>query len=212
MIKKLVRQMLAAQTISALTVSLCLLIDNIIIGRFLGDHALTAYELANPILLIIAALGSMLGAGIQMACSRSLGRGSQEETNEGFSSAIAAATVVSVVFTILVLLFSKPLSTLMGASDLALINDTGAYMSGFIIGAPASMGALILVPFLLAVRRAASLLCCSFHRRMVFPFKKECFQVFSFPRSPGKDPGASERRYSHRHRNDRFGCPGVRYE
>ena len=148
MIKKLVRQMLAAQTVSALTVSLCLLIDNIIIGRFLGDHALTAYELANPILLIIAALGCMLRAGIQMACSRSLGRGSQEETIEGFSSAIAAAAVVSVVFTILVLLFSRPLSTLMGASDPALINDTGAYMSGFIIGAPASMGALILVPFL----------------------------------------------------------------
>ncbi|MBR3401965.1 MAG: ATP-binding protein [Parasporobacterium sp.] len=148
MIKKLVRQMLAAQTVSALTVSLCLLIDNIIIGRFLGDQALTAYELANPILLIIAALGSMLGAGIQMACSKSLGRGSQEETNEGFSSAIAAAAVVSVVFTILVLIFSRPLSTLMGASDPVLISDTGAYMSGFIIGAPASMGALILVPFL----------------------------------------------------------------
>lgn len=148
MIKKLVRQMLAAQTLSALTVSLCLLIDNIIIGRFLGDLALTAYGLANPILLIIAALGSMLGAGIQMACSKSLGRGSQEETNEGYSSAVATAAVVSVVFMVLVLLLCVPLSRLMGASDPGLVRDTASYMSGFIIGAPASMGALILVPFL----------------------------------------------------------------
>ena len=33
MIKKLIRQMLTAQIFSALTVSLCLLIDSIIIGR-----------------------------------------------------------------------------------------------------------------------------------------------------------------------------------
>ena len=148
MIKKLVRQMLAAQTLSALTVSLCLLIDNIMIGRYLGDHALTAYGLANPILLIIAALGSMLGAGIQMACSKSLGRGSREETNAAYSSAIAITALVSFAFMAVVLLFSGPLSVLMGANSPELLEDTSAYMRGFIIGAPASMGALILVPFL----------------------------------------------------------------
>ena len=42
MVKKLVKQMLAAQVLSALTVSLCLLIDNLMIGRFLGEGALSA--------------------------------------------------------------------------------------------------------------------------------------------------------------------------
>ena len=51
MIKKLVGQMLAAQILSALTVSLCLLIDNLMIGRFLGEGALSAYGLAGPVLL-----------------------------------------------------------------------------------------------------------------------------------------------------------------
>ena len=46
MIRKLVRQMLAAQILSALTVSLCLLIDNIMIGRYLGVRALAARMLA----------------------------------------------------------------------------------------------------------------------------------------------------------------------
>ena len=55
MIKKLIRQMLAAQVLSALTVSLCLLIDNVMIGRFLGVDGITAYGLANPILLLIGA-------------------------------------------------------------------------------------------------------------------------------------------------------------
>ena len=87
--------MLLAQIFSALTVSLCLLIDNIMIGRFLGERALTAYGLANPLLLIIGAVGSMLCAGAQVACSKSLGRGDQEETNVGYSSTVAAAAVFS---------------------------------------------------------------------------------------------------------------------
>ena len=63
MIRKLVRQMLAAQVFSALTVSLCLLIDNVMISRFLGETGMAAYSLANPVLLAIGAIGSLLAAG-----------------------------------------------------------------------------------------------------------------------------------------------------
>lgn len=148
MIKRLVRQMLAAQTLSALTVSLCLLIDNIMIGQFLGNNGLAAFILANPILLVIGALGSMLSAGVQVACSKSLGKGSQEETNAGYSSAIVIALVCSIAFVLVVVFLQTPLAKLMGADSPRLLADTSSYMSGFVIGAPASMGALILVPFL----------------------------------------------------------------
>ena len=148
MIKRLVRQMLTAQTLSALTVSLCLLIDNIMIGQFLGNDGLAAFILANPILLVIGAMGSMLSAGVQVACSKSLGKGSQEETNVGYSSALVIAAVCSIVFVLVVVLLRMPLARLMGANTPKLLADTGSYMSGFVIGAPASMGALILVPFL----------------------------------------------------------------
>lgn len=149
MIRKLIRQMLAAQIFSALTVSLCLLIDNIMIGRFLGVPAIAAYGLANPILLIIGALGTMLSAGVQVACGKSLGRGSQEETNAGYSSAIALTAGISLAFVVIVLALRSPLATWMGAgTEGALFTDTRDYLTGFIFGAPASMGALILVPFL----------------------------------------------------------------
>ena len=148
MIKKLIRQMLVAQIFSALTVSLCLLIDSIIIGQYLGVGAIAAYGLANPILLIIGAIGSALSAGVQVVCSRSLGRGSQEETNQGYSSAIGMALAFSIPFMILVLLLSGPVSRILGAHEGQLFTDTRAYIRGFIIGAPATMGALILVPFL----------------------------------------------------------------
>ena len=149
MIRKLIRQMLAAQILSALTVSLCLLIDNIMICRFLGVEAIAAYGLANPILLVIGAIGSMLAAGVQVACSKSLGSGSREETNRGYSSAIALMLGISLVLVLAVLLLRNPLSTLMGAGrEGKLFDDTRDYLTGFILGAPGSMGALVLVPFL----------------------------------------------------------------
>lgn len=148
MIKKLVGQMLAAQILSALTVSLCLLIDNLMIGRFLGEGALSAYGLAGPVLLIIGAIGSMLCAGAQVACGKSLGRGDRQETDVGYSSSVALAAALSLVFTLAVALMRVPLSRTLGAREPVLLADTSSYMAGFVIGAPASMGALILVPFL----------------------------------------------------------------
>lgn len=149
MIRKLVRQMLTAQVFSALTVSLCLLIDNIMIGRFLGEKAIAAYGLANPLLLAIGALGSLLAAGVQVACSKSLGKGSQEETNAGYSSAVAVTAGVSLLFMAVVLLFRSPLAHVMGAGTSGeLFEQTRDYLAGFSIGAPGSMGALVLVPFM----------------------------------------------------------------
>ena len=149
MIRKLIRQMLAAQSLSALTVSLCLLIDNIMICRFLGVQAIAAYGLANPILLVIGAIGGLLATGVQVACSKSLGSGSKVETDRGYSSALGLMLGISAVFMVLVLVFRDPLAAMMGAGkEGELFDMTRDYMAGFIIGAPGSMGALVLVPFL----------------------------------------------------------------
>ena len=149
MIRKLIRQMLSAQIFSALAVSLCLLVDNIMIGRFLGDQAMAAYSLANPLVLCIGAIGTLLSAGVQVACGKSLGSGSQEETNAGYSAALAVSAVVSALFMAAVLLFAPVLARVMGAGKSGgLFEMTKGYLIGFSIGAPGCMGALVLVPFL----------------------------------------------------------------
>ena len=149
MVRKMVRQMLAAQIFSALTVTLCLLIDSIMVGRFLGVGALSAYQLANPVLLVVAAIASTLSAGIQMACGRSLGKGSREETDAGYSSAIILGLGIAAVLTLAALIFRGPLATAIGAgTEGTLYNDTKNYLAGFVIGAPGTIGAMILVPFL----------------------------------------------------------------
>ena len=140
MIRRMVRQMLTAQVFSALTVSLCLLIDSIMIGRFLGEEAIAAYGLANPLLLAIGAIGTLLAA---------LGHGSQQEANAGYSSALAVAAAISLLFLALVLPLRGVLAQVLGAGgEGTLYAQTRDYLAGFSIGAPGSMGALVLVPFL----------------------------------------------------------------
>ena len=149
MIRKLVRQMLTAQIFSALTVSLCLLIDSVMISRFLGENAIAAYGLSNPLLLAIGAIGTLLAAGIQVVCGKALGRGSREEANAVYSSSVAVTAVVSLLFLVAVVLFRSPLAAAMGAGSSGELHGlTRDYLAGFSIGAPGSMGALILIPFL----------------------------------------------------------------
>ena len=141
--------MLPAQIFSALAVSVCLMIDSVMIGRFLGETCMAAYGLSNPLLLVIGAIAMLMTTGIQVMCSNSLGRGSQEETNACFSSALAAGAAISVFFMVLVVCLRGPLATLTGAgTEGELYNQTRDYLLGFSVGAPACMGALVLVPFL----------------------------------------------------------------
>ena len=152
MIKKVFRQMLVTQILSAMTVMLCMLVDSIMIGRFLGVDSMTAYGLATPVLLIFAAFGSMLSAGVQVMCGKTMGSGDMEATNACYTVAVTLALGVSVVGLIGVTVFSSPLCTLLGAGkptpDNTVFFLTQDYLRGFIIGAPAFIFAQIMVPFM----------------------------------------------------------------
>ena len=149
MIKKLFRQMLFTQILSAMTVTLCMLIDSIMIGRFLGVNAMTAYGLATPLLLVFAAIGSMISAGVQVMCGKTMGCGDREATNGCFTVSVFLTAVVSAVGLVLVFAFTGPLAVLLGAERGTEVYElTKGYMRGFIIGAPGFMAVQMLVPYM----------------------------------------------------------------
>ena len=102
MIRKIFRQMLVAQILSAMTVMLCMLVDSIMIGRFLGVDSMSAYGLASPLLLVFAAFGSLISSGVQVLCSKTVGRGDQEATDACFSVSVSLAAGISAVGLVLV--------------------------------------------------------------------------------------------------------------
>lgn len=60
MINELFRKMAVAQIFPALSGTVCMLIDSIIIGRLLGVDSMSAYGLALPLLTLLIALGTMI--------------------------------------------------------------------------------------------------------------------------------------------------------
>ena len=152
MIKKLFRQMLATQIISAMTVVLCMLIDSIMIFRFLGVDSMTAYGLTTPILLVFAAFGSMISAGIQVMCGKTMASGDQKGTNACFTISVTVASAIALIGTVIVIVFSDPICTLLGAGEPGPHNPvfglTKDYLRGFIIGAPAFILSQIMVPYM----------------------------------------------------------------
>ena len=144
--------MLVTQIISAMTVTICMLVDSIMISRFLGVDSMTAYMFANPVLLVFAAVGSMLSAGIQVVCGKAMGIADREKMDACYSVSMLTAAVAAGLGLLLVLVLSAPLATLLGAGKAGPENEihrlTQDYLRGFIIGAPAFIFAQIMVPFL----------------------------------------------------------------
>ena len=152
MIKQLFRQMLVTQIVSSMTVTLCMLIDSIMIGRFLGLDAVAAYGFAAPVLLVFAALGGMISAGVQVMCGKTMGSGDKKGTNACYSISVTLAAAISLVGVTAVLLFTDPICVILGAGENTPDNEvfrlTRDYLRGFIVGAPAFIAAQIMVPYM----------------------------------------------------------------
>lgn len=180
MVKKLFKQMVATQIVSAMAIMICMLIDSIMIGRFLGVDAMAAYGLATPILLLFSAIGSMMSAGIQVMCGKTIGNSDEAGTNRCFSIAVSSAVVISVSGVILVYIFMNPVCRLLGGYEGTVVfNMTAAYLKGFLLGAPAFILAQICVPFMqLSGRRRnviVAVICMS-----VCNITFNCLNVFVF--------------------------------
>jgi len=152
MIDRLFRQMSATQILSAVSITLCLLIDSIVIGRLLGVESMSAYGLASPLLIVLTSLGTMCAVGVQVVCGRSIGTGDREGSDVCYSTSVAMALGMALLGLLLVVTMWKPLCTLLGAGEALPENRlfylTGDYLRGYILGAPVFFLSQIMAPYL----------------------------------------------------------------
>ena len=142
--------MLLAQIASSASVTICMLVDSIMIGQFLGVDAVAAYGIASPVLFVFAAIGALMSTGIQVVCSRSISKGDTKTTNNCYTAAILLALTVSVIGLLVVYFFTGSICSLLGAQPGTRVFDlTGRYLRGFMFGAPSFILSQILVPFML---------------------------------------------------------------
>lgn len=126
-----------------------MLIDSIIIGRFLGEISMAAYGLAAPILTLFAAIGGTLATGAQTSASKALGQGDTKKANKCLSAAMFAGLIIALAATALIFIFAGTIAAGLGADKSAeLTVNTTDYIRGYILGAPGLILLLIGLPFM----------------------------------------------------------------
>ena len=124
-------------------------IDGIIIGEFLGTEAIAAFGLTMPYQRFVTIFPAVIVLGMQVLCSKALGRGDLREANEIFSLAMVAALSIAILLTGGTLLFPEQLADILDAEESlgAIRGLTIDFMQAYAFGLPA-MASVILLPIM----------------------------------------------------------------
>lgn len=154
--------MLPVQIITMLISITAMFIDNLIIGQYLSDAALAAYGYTTPVILFITAFGGMIGHGCQVLASESTGVDDDQRFNRIFSTAAATGIIGSVLISLMMLVFPRPVSVLLGADSAETIALTAEYLQGIAFAFPMIVTVLILPVFLQMRNRRKQLVISAF--------------------------------------------------
>ena len=97
--------------------SLYSIVDGLFVSRFAGKEPLAAINLIFPLIMILGAIGFMIGTGGTAIVAKTLGMGEKKKANEYFSLLVYIAIGSGIVLAILGILLARPISILFGAGD-----------------------------------------------------------------------------------------------
>lgn len=100
--------------------SLYTMVDGIFVARGVSEVALTAVNISSPFSIGLFAIALLFAVGNSTIIAIKLGEGKEKEANEIFSQNVVLLCILSVVVTVLVLLFLEPLAEFLGATDQSL--------------------------------------------------------------------------------------------
>ena len=90
-------------------------VDGLFVSNLVGTTAFAALNIIWPAVMIIGALGLMIGTGGSALVSQIMGQGDRLKAERVFSMLIRATLILAMVFMVPLLLFMKPLAHLLGA-------------------------------------------------------------------------------------------------
>ena len=137
-INKLFRNSVISIIAAAVATMLGIVIDGIVIGRFLGPDSMAAYGLVTPIINLSTAFSGILATGAQIICAQHLGAGSKKMARRAFSMCMVITVIVSLLMMAAVLIFRYDISRLLGAhgNSSNLLEPTADYLLGIVFSFP----------------------------------------------------------------------------
>lgn len=93
------------------------IVDGIFIGKCVGEIALAAVNIAQPISSFIWGLSMMVMIGGAVSTGKYLGEKNIEKANQIFTKSVIIVTLITIVMSIFIFLFAKEIIYLIGGSD-----------------------------------------------------------------------------------------------
>lgn len=132
-ISKLLLSFSAPAIVGMLVNSLYNVIDRIFIGNGVGSLGIGGITIGFPIMIIMIAFAMMIGIGSTSLVSIRLGERNKEEAEKIIGNALILFVVVSIILTVLGMVFLDPLLTAFGA-DGQILPYARDYMSVIMLG------------------------------------------------------------------------------
>lgn len=85
-------------------------VDGLFISNVVKGNAFASVNLIMPVIMIIGTIGFMFGTGGSAIISKTLGEGENDKANKYFSMLIYLEIILGIFFTIIGLLFLKPIA------------------------------------------------------------------------------------------------------
>ena len=118
-IRTLYRDSVISIIIAAVAAMFGMLIDGIIISKFLGTDSMAAYGIVTPLFSIMTAISGVFATGSQVFCAKHLGAGRVDRAREVFSVCMYVTFLISVGIIVFLYLFCGPITIVMGARGTA---------------------------------------------------------------------------------------------
>lgn len=96
------------------------IVDGVFVSNFVGKDPFAAINLIMPFLMILGALGFMIGSGGSALVATTMGSGDEKKANGIFSMLIYALIGFGLAFMILGIAFLEPVSRFLGADEVLL--------------------------------------------------------------------------------------------
>lgn len=101
-------------------------VDALFVSNFVGKTAFASVNLIMPFIQILSGVGAMLGVGGSALVAKTLGEKEEHKASRYFTMMMYLLGFVGIVFTALGVIFIRPVSYLLGATD-AMIGDCVLY-------------------------------------------------------------------------------------
>ncbi|MBQ9436234.1 MAG: MATE family efflux transporter [Bacteroidales bacterium] len=135
--QRLLRTM-APSVLMMIVVSVYSIVDGFFISNFVGTTAFAAVNLVWPMLMMIGAVGLMVGAGGSALVSKTMGEAEFDKANRIFSMLVRVTFLFGLALGVIGFLFSRPICRALGAEG-ALLEESVRYMRIVVLAMPMLM-------------------------------------------------------------------------